>query len=115
MKSRFYLPFVLGLAVSIFFFQPAATSAKAKHWTITDRQQALSVKVTAGEKSNNLTKKEADKLRKRLQAVNEHISNAKTKNGGQLSYKDQGKIEKELNGISVDLDKKELEKRALPK
>jgi hypothetical protein len=102
---------ILLSAVSISVCQIDSVSAKAKQWTITERQQALSSKVDKGEKSNELTKKEADKLRSRLSDVDDKIQKAKDKNGGKLSYKDEGKIEKILNSISVDLDKEELDKR----
>jgi len=90
-----------------------AASAKSKTWTITERQEALSSKVSKGETSNELTKKEADKLRSRLQDVSDKIAKSKLKNGGKLSYKDEGKMEKMLNSISVDMDKEELAKRAV--
>jgi hypothetical protein len=114
MKVRIYLLFVLTIA-AITLFQLDEAIAKSRHWTITDRQVALSSKVTAGEKSNELTKKEADKFRSRLQDVDERINKAKAKNGGKLSYKDQGKIESALNDISIDLQKKQLAKRVQPK
>ncbi len=112
MKKGFVLLSALSLLVmSVVSIE--AVSAKSKTWTITERQEALNSKVSKGEKSNELTKKEADKLRSRLQDVNDKIAKAKLKNGGKLSYKDEGKMEKMLNSISVDMDKEELAKRAV--
>jgi len=99
------------LCLSLVFLSSPADAKK--HWTVTERQEALTSRIVKGEKSNELTKKEADKLRSRLSDINDHIEKAKTKNGGQLSYKDQGKAEKQLNSVSIDLEKYELQKRVI--
>ncbi len=95
----------LGLAT---FAQPV--DAK-RHWTITQRQAALTQEVDAGQRANELTLKEANGFRDRLAGVTSDIAKDKAKNAGKLSYKDEGKIEKSLNSISVDIQKKKLEKR----
>jgi hypothetical protein len=47
----------------------------------------------------------------KLQDVSDKIAKMKDKNGGKLSYKDEGKIEKTLNDISLNIKKLELQKR----
>lgn len=84
-------------------------------YTITQRQVALTREITAGLKSNELTEKEAEKLRGRMADVSADITKMKAKNAGKLSYKDQGKIEKSLNSISVDMQKEKLQKRVTAK
>ena len=79
--------------------------------TITQRQEALQRDISKDEKSNELTKKEADGLRSDLQDIANKINKMKAKNGNKLAYKDEGKIEKDLNGVSLHLKKLELNKR----
>jgi TolA-binding protein len=86
-----------------------------KHYTITQRQEMLNKEVTAGQKANELTSKEADKLRDRLSDVTNRIEKMKANNAGKLSYKDEGKVEKDLNAISVDMQKQKLAKRVQSK
>lgn len=91
---------------------PSAVAKTTKRpLTITDRQVVLRKKVAAGQKANELTAKEATKLNDGLDEVSADIEKMKTKNAGKLSYKDEGKIEKRLNGISLKLDKLQLQKR----
>jgi hypothetical protein len=88
-------------------------NAEAKRkYTITNRIDALSSKVNAGQKSGELTLKEADDLRGKISDVNSRIDKYKSKNGGKLSYANENTIEKDLNGVSLKLTKKELAKRA---
>jgi hypothetical protein len=104
---------LLALAItmlSLSWIMPSG--AEAKHqWTITQREEALNKEVNAGQKANELTLKEANGIRDDLAGVTSDIAKAKAKNGGKLSYKDEGKIEKKLNSISVDIQKKKLQKR----
>jgi hypothetical protein len=86
-----------------------------KKWTVTERQVELRKKVANGQKNNELTLKESEKLTSRLDKIAADIEKYKSKNGGKLSYKDEGKIEKRLNSISVDLQKCELNKRTVGK
>jgi septal ring factor EnvC (AmiA/AmiB activator) len=96
----------LGLIVS-------SPNAEAKRkYTITNRINALNSKINAGQKSNELTLKEADSLRGDISDINDKIAKDKSKNGGKLSYADENKIEKKLNSVSEKLQKKELAKRA---
>lgn len=106
----------LGLALAISFgvaFSSAQLEAVAKKpkVTITDRLEILSKKIDKGQKANELTLKEADKLRTTISDIKEKIQKAKDKNGGKLSYEDENKIEKDLNKVSVKLTAKELDKR----
>ncbi len=110
MKKQFIMLSALSLALfASSMVEPAF--AKSKHWTIAQRQVALQSRVGKGERSFELTKAEADKFRDRLADASSRIEKMKSKNGGKLSYKDQGKIENELNAISIDIEKKELKKR----
>lgn len=83
----------------------------AKKLTIYDRQVALKVQVDKKQKENELTLKEADKLREKLEDINAKKEKMISKNGGQLAYKDEAKLEKMLNSVSVDITKKSLAKR----
>jgi len=106
--------FGLGLAVMAIVGGTALAplaQARQHKFTITDRIETLSAKVNAGQKSGELTLKEADKLRNQLADVNSRIDKDKSKNGGKLSYASENKIEKDLNDVSVKLNKKELAKR----
>ena len=83
----------------------------AKKLTIYDRQVALKAQVDKKKKENELTLKEADKLREKLEDINAKKEKMISKNGGQLAYKDEAKLEKMLNSVSVDITKKSLAKR----
>lgn len=83
----------------------------AKNMTIYDRQVALKVQVDKKQKENELTLKEADKLREKLEDINAKKEKMIAKNGGKLAYKDEAKLEKMLNSVSVDITKKSLAKR----
>ena len=99
----------LGAAISL-----VAQEAQAKpKVTITDRIEILSKKIEKGQKANELTLKEADKLRSDITKITEKIEKAKSKNAGKLSYEDESKIEKDLNKVSVKLTAKELDKRTV--
>jgi len=92
------------------FVSALEASAKPKV-TITMRIERLSKKIDKGQKSNELTLKEAEKLRGEIADINAKIEKAKEKNGGKLSYEDETKMEKELNKVSVGITKKSLNKR----
>ncbi|HMW90908.1 MAG TPA: hypothetical protein PLF23_09995 [Candidatus Obscuribacter sp.] len=97
-----------GLAISSINF---CAPVQAKKMTVYDRQVALKKEIDAGEKSKELTLKEASKLREKLESINEKKEKMLAKNGGKLSYKDEEKMEKWLNGVSIDIQKKRLAKR----
>jgi hypothetical protein len=96
------------------FGQPNMAEAK-RPVTITQRQVALRAEVNSGQKSNDLTLKEANDLRDRLDGITADEAKMKSKNAGKLSYKDEGKLEKKLNSISVDMQKEKLAKRVISK
>mgnify|MGYP000113432034 CR=1 FL=1 len=90
----------------------SVTDASAKpKVTITMRIERLSAKISKGQKSKELTLKEADHLREDISDINARIEKAKEKNGGKLSYADQNKIEKDLNKVSLKITKNSLNKR----
>ena len=102
------------VAISLVSFNVFAqvSPAEARHnWTITQRQVQLRREVNGGQKANELTLKEANGLRDRLDSITTDSKKMKAKNAGKLSYKDEGKLEKRLNSISVDMQKEKLEKR----
>lgn len=86
-----------------------------KKYTVYERQVELRKRVDKGQKDNELTLKEADGYRNRLDDINADVEKYKSKNGGKLSYKDEGKIEKRLNNLSLDIQKSNLNKRVVPK
>jgi len=88
-------------------------AAEAKQWTITQRQEAQRKMIDKAQRANELTKKEADRLRDRLDDIASSEIKMKTKNGGQLSYKDKAKLEKDLNGVSLKIQKYKLNKRVI--
>lgn len=89
-------------------FVPAVS---AKKWTVTEREVALEQKIAKAEKANQLTSKEAEKLRKKLAAIRFKQAKMKAGNDGKLSYEDNEKLEKALNSLSLDIQKFQLEKR----
>lgn len=95
------------LVVGCLFISPA----DAKKWTVTQRQQALSHEVDKAYRANQLTLKEADGLKKDISKVANREQKMRSKNGGKLSYEDNTDLEKDLNSISVKLQKRQLEKR----
>lgn len=102
------------ISLSLLLGITASSLQVQARYTITQRQEALQWEIKKGQKSGELTKKEADGLRAKLDGVRERIAKMKEKNGGKLSYKDEGKIEGELNGISTKIHKLELAKRVQP-
>ena len=102
--QRLCLVLVLSTGFSAIVCSESAEAAKK--YTITERIDALSARVNAGQKSGELTLKEADDLRN-----NSEIDKYKSKNGGKLSYANENVVEKDLNKVSLKLTKKELSKR----
>lgn len=85
--------------------------ADARRWTIYQRQVKLAREIDQGQRSGDLTLKEADNLRHEQAKINSRIAEMKAKNGGKISYEDQNKLEKMLNQLSVSIKKKKLAKR----
>jgi hypothetical protein len=107
--QRLCLVLVLSTGFSAIVCSESAEAAKK--YTITERIDALSARVNAGQKSGELTLKEADDLRNKIANVNSEIDKYKSKNGGKLSYANENVVEKDLNKVSLKLTKKELSKR----
>lgn len=99
------------VVLSVVALSVLAQGAVAKDMTVYERQVALTKKVEKMQKANELTLKEADRLRDKLAKVNEKKDKYLADNGGKLAAKDETKLEKMLNDISVDINKKSLEKR----
>ncbi len=106
-----HLSLCLALATGFSAIVLAPSAEAARKYTITKRVNALTWKVNAGQKSGELTLKEADDLRSKLSDVNNKIAKCQAKNGGKLSYADENAVEKDLNKVSLRVEKKELAKR----
>ena len=103
------------IAALLFSISAGCFQAEARKWTITQREVEEQKRINSGEKANELTKKEAADLRGDMADIASRIDKMKSKNGGKLSYKDEGKIEKSLNDVTLKMEKKKLEKRVIPK
>jgi hypothetical protein len=78
----------------------------------TDEGQAqIMQQINAGQKSNQLTVKEANKLRKNLAQVIRRKAKMISKTGRKLTDEARTDIKKDLNDISNEIHKLELEKR----
>ena len=99
------------VALSLVVAFAVSPCVQAKKYSITDRQVSLEKKIDKAYKDNQLTLKEADGLKEKIQEVRDDEQKMKDKNGGKLSYKNQTSLEKDLNSVSEKLQKKMLEKR----
>jgi len=99
------------IALLLILFTFCQPYLAAKVWTIDDRQQKLMQEINAGQKSGELTLKEAHILRKQEAHIARKKAKMKAKNLGRLSSDDITDLEKELNKVSIDLNKYRLEKR----
>jgi ribosomal protein S13 len=108
MKTRdSIIPVVIAL-VALF---GTGNDASAKEWTINARQDQLMKDINAAQKKNELTDKEAKKLRSDLADVARKEAKLRGKNNKQIPIDQQGKLEKGLNEVSVNIKKLALEKR----
>jgi len=108
MKSRFLLSLLLGSTLLL----TSAEFANAKEWTINERQDQLMKDINEAQKKNDLTDKEAKKLRAHLADVARKEVKMRGKvSSGKLSDADKATLEADLNGVSVDIKKLALEKR----
>ena len=93
----------------------SAFSAESRKWTTDQRQAKLMQDINAGQKSRELTLKEANKLRKDLSHVARYKAKlrfkAKAKAKTALTSAEEVEIEKQLNQISSEIHKDKLEKR----
>lgn len=105
------IPRIAVLASLLVCFSVSALDAQAKKWTIYERQVQLNKEIDQGIKSGDLTSKEGEKLKNEAADISERIAKAKNKNDGKISVPDQSKIEKDLNKLSLNIQKKKLQKR----
>jgi len=99
------------LVAMVTFFACSLSQANAKTWTVDDRQQKLMQEINKGQKSGELTQKEARMLRKQEATIARKKAKMKRKNLDRLSSEDINELEEDLNKVSVDLNKLRLEKR----
>jgi hypothetical protein len=99
------------MLVTLLMLTSTDASFAKRHWTVTQRQQALLAEINTAQKSNQLTLKEADNLRDDQRKIVEKEQSMKDKNGGKLSVKDNTALERSLNDLSNRLHKKVLDKR----
>jgi len=97
------------------FAAPAPAPAKGKVWTIDTRANQLMQDINAGQKSGELTLKEAKKLRGDLADIAHRKHLMKGDNDGTVSDADRNKIEGDLNKVSAKIHKLELAKRVISK
>src|SRR5271170_4247599 len=109
-KSLLALSSVLMLAVG-FGLTEQESSAKSKTWTVTERSEALKKDIASGQKSGDLTAKQADDLRIQAGKIDSKMVKMKAKNDGKISVDDQNTLEKDLNKLSLRMQKLKLDKR----
>jgi len=103
---------LFGAIALTLFLTAIPVSAKGKVWTIEARQLQLMSDINEGQKGNQLTKKEADRLRSDLADVARKKKKMKEKaDGGKLTADNKSELEGDLNKISVNIKKFKLEKR----
>lgn len=85
----------------------------AKVWSIDDRQGQLMQDINKGQKLNQLTSKEAKKLREALSGIARKKKKFQNGEGSSKAFSDTQKseLESDLNKVSADIKKVELEKR----
>jgi hypothetical protein len=99
------------ILVTSFVLVGSAGPSLARKWTVTQRQEALLKEIESDYKANQLTLAERDDLKEQRQKIVDREKSMKDKNGGKLSYEDNRKLEKDLNNLSIKLQKKVLAKR----
>lgn len=93
---------------------PQFVSAKGKTWTVEMRQDKLMQDINIAQQHKELTDKEAKKLRSRLSDVARKKKKFRTENkstGEKLTAENNKELEEDLNKISSDIKKYQLEKR----
>ncbi len=91
---------------------PVDAKTKAVTWTIEMRQAKLMQDINLAQKRNELTAKEAKRLRSDLSDVSRKKKSFKAKNDGEkLTVENKNELEGDLNKISEDIKKLQLEKR----
>lgn len=89
----------------------ALTPAQSKEWTIWARQQELMKQVNAGQKSKELTAKEAKRLRGDLSDVARKKKSFRNDDKTPMTDEEKKAVEKKLNDVSLEINKLKLEKR----
>lgn len=103
---------VASLAAFSCLFSGLAGSVEAKQFSIFDRQKQLMKDVNKAQKSNQLTDKEAHKMRKKLaQVARKKTKMLRKSKGAGLSSSNKVTLEKDLNSISLEIKKLMLQKR----
>jgi hypothetical protein len=91
---------------------PADAKTKAVTWTVEMRQAKLMQEINAAQKQNELTVKEAKRLRSDLSDIARKKKGFKSKNpGDKLTAENNSELEAALNKISADIKKLQLDKR----
>lgn len=103
--------FISLLIVASFIQAGTIQTAETKNLTVSQRQEILTQKICRAEKSNQLTRKEAQKLKDDNASISNKIARMKNRNNGKLSYEDLAELEKDLNKLSTKLHKNQLAKR----
>lgn len=109
MGNNAFKYFAIGLVT--LFTQSAFTPPVDAKLTVTQRQNILLKKINRAERANELTRKEAQGLRNKRNDIVAMEARMRSKNNGRLSYADINKVEKELNSLSLKIQKKSLAKR----
>lgn len=109
MRNYTFKYVAIGL-ITLFLQTLLAPQADAK-LTITQRQNILLKKINRAERANELTHKEAQGLRDKRLSIIAMEARMRNRNNGKLSYSDINKVEKELNSLSLKIQKKALAKR----
>lgn len=79
--------------------------------TVTEREERLKQEINQGQKSGDLTLKESEDLRNQEAKIEAKQLKMKAKNGGKLSYDNENTLEKDLNKLSLKIQKLKLAKR----
>jgi hypothetical protein len=109
-KGLLFLAALL-VASSVGFLSSNVDAKTDKKWTITERSEALKKEVDAGQKAGELTAKESESLKEQAGKIDAKIVKMKSKNDGKLSYDNENSLEKDLNKLSLRIQKLKLEKR----
>ena len=80
-------------------------------WNVDTRTQRLMQEINLAQKENQLTDKEAKKLRSDLADIVAKKTRWRDKAKGLLTEKQNRSLEKDINSVSVKLHKLQLEKR----
>ena len=84
----------------------------AKTWTVDERQTQLMQQINYGQRTGQLTMAEAHDLRKQVASILRKKIKMKAKAPeGQLTPEDTKDLEKDLNNLSLDLDRYKQAKR----